>query len=97
MSHNITLQVDCPTKSFVKTGIMVQETPRIGDKVDLGNLFGAKPSRYNHITVQSVIHTFSLAGDRIEPKVVFNVSDLSMDVLEGIRTQWTEIKSDGLW
>lgn len=89
--HNITLKIESPTgRSFTRKEVSVGETPRIGEKVNLGPLFDLKSSESHHAKVSSVLHTVTRFGDKIPPVVVFDASDVGRAVMEKVQSYWEE-------
>lgn len=91
---DITLRIESKTgRSFESGTFNVQETPRIGEKVDLAPLFDLKSKDVHHAEVSSVIRTIVGNGVVVPSVVVFDTSTISFAVMEKAATHWIEYHS----
>lgn len=66
---------------FSRGGVEIPGAPRKGAKVDLGILFGLKPSAVNRAKISSVFRTVNGQGKVLETAVLFNADDVSDEVM----------------
>lgn len=86
MMNRVTLRIESETGfTFTRGGIEIPVTPRRGAKVDLGILFGLKPSIANRAKISSVIRTTNGVGKTIEVAILID-EVLTDEVMDAIRT-----------
>lgn len=86
MMHRVTLRIESSTGfTFTRGGVTIPVAPRRGAKVDLGILFGLKPSTANRTKISSVIRTTNGVGKTIEVAILIE-EVLTDEVMEAIQT-----------
>jgi hypothetical protein len=84
MMHRVTLRIETEMGfTFARGGVEIPVDPRRGAKVDLGILFGLKPSADNRAKISSVIRTTNGVGKTIEVAILIE-EDPTDAVMEAI-------------
>lgn len=85
MMNRVTLRIESETGfTFTRAGVSIPAEPRRGAKVDLGILFGLKPSTANRAKISSVIRTTNGVGKTIEVAILID-EVLTDEVMDAIR------------
>lgn len=79
---------------FRRGGVEIPVTPRKGVKVDLGILFGLKPSTSNRAKIKDVFQTVNGQGKVLETAVLFDADNVSDEVMAAAIAEYNRMNQE---
>lgn len=79
---------------FRRGGVEISVNPRKGANVDLGLIFGLKPSKANRAKIKDVFQTVNGQGKVLETAVLFDADTVSDEVMAAAVAEYNRMNQE---